>query len=59
MVIKQTSNSYSGIEINILNSMANIMNFSIDYYETFDTNEERWGRQLNNGSFSGLLGEMV
>lgn len=39
--------------------MANAMNFSVEFYETSDATEAKWGRLESNGSATGLLGEMV
>lgn len=39
--------------------MASAMNFSIEFYESEDTETAKWGRIQSNGSASGLLGEMV
>lgn len=35
------------------------MNFVPKIYEPLNANTEQWGRKLLNGSYSGLLGEMV
>lgn len=43
----------------ILNTMADAMNFSLQFYESDDTETAKWGRLQSNGSASGLLGEMV
>lgn len=50
---------YSGLEIEIIKIIANNMNFTIRFYETADTDIEKWGRLQLNGTFTGLLGEMV
>ena len=50
---------YSGIEVEILKMLANVMNFSVNFYETNDSLTEKWGMKDENGTFSGLLGEMV
>lgn len=39
--------------------MADAMNFSLQFYESDDTETAKWGRLQSNGSASGLLGEMV
>lgn len=39
--------------------MASAMNFSLQFYESEDTETAKWGRLQSNGSASGLLGEMV
>lgn len=39
--------------------MASAMNFSLQFYESADTETAKWGRLQSNGSASGLLGEMV
>lgn len=45
--------------LKILNTMARAMNFSIELYESSDTETAKWGRLQSNGSATGLLGEMV
>ena len=35
------------------------MNFQTVFYETKNSDIEAWGRQQLNGSYTGLLGEMV
>ena len=50
---------YSGIEVEILDMLALAMNFTFDLYETEDALAEKWGSKDENGTFSGLLGEMV
>lgn len=39
--------------------MAQSINFTIEFYETPDASTEQWGKKSENGTFSGLLGEMV
>lgn len=43
----------------ILRAIAKTMNFSTSLYETEDAAREKWGIVSPNGSFSGILGEMV
>lgn len=50
---------YSGIEVEILKMLSIRMNFTFDLHETEDALAEKWGSKDENGSFSGLLGEMV
>ncbi|KAJ6650184.1 Glutamate receptor ionotropic, delta-1, partial [Pseudolycoriella hygida] len=50
---------FCGVEVEILNTMGNAMNFSIQFYETEDSQIAKWGRLQRNGSASGLLGEMI
>lgn len=35
------------------------MNFTVEFYETADADEAKWGRLYDNGSASGLIGDMV
>lgn len=42
-----------------MKTLSSAMNFIPLVYETSDSAVEQWGRILPNGSFSGLLGEMV
>lgn len=35
------------------------MNFTPDFFETVDSDAEKWGRIKENGSVTGVLEEMV
>nr|XP_014283158.1 glutamate receptor ionotropic, delta-2 [Halyomorpha halys] len=50
---------YSGLEVLILRSLSDAMNFQILIYEPPNSKTEAWGKQQLNGSYTGLLGEMV
>lgn len=39
--------------------MSQSLNFSVEFYESDDAASEQWGRKTDNGSYTGLLGEMV
>lgn len=39
--------------------MAQALNFSMEFYETDDATSEQWGMKTENGTYTGLLGEMV
>ncbi|XP_035776929.1 uncharacterized protein LOC118458485 [Anopheles albimanus] len=49
---------YYGVEIELLKAIANAMHFRMAFYETPDAETERWGEQKDNGTLTGLLGEM-
>lgn len=49
---------YRGLEIDLIQSLSEIMRFSIDLYEPVDVLTEKWGHDSGNRNFSGLLGEM-
>ncbi|XP_050345733.1 glutamate receptor ionotropic, delta-2 [Nymphalis io] len=53
------ANKVGGVEVEILNTLAKKMNFVHNLYEPIDSNIHKWGQKDSNGSFSGLLGEMV
>lgn len=50
---------YNGLEIEIVKSLGEVMHFQPYFYESPNTDEERWGSKLRNGSYSGLIGQMV
>ncbi|XP_049867277.1 glutamate receptor ionotropic, kainate glr-3 [Pectinophora gossypiella] len=61
-VVVMKSNETSkigGIEIEILNTIAKKMNFDPKLYQPDNLELHKWGQKQANGSFSGLLGEMV
>lgn len=39
--------------------MGQALNFIPDFYESFDSEQQRWGKKLSNGSYTGLIGEIV
>ncbi|XP_061388746.1 glutamate receptor ionotropic, kainate glr-3 [Musca vetustissima] len=54
----QSGKTFQGLEIEIIKSLGEVMNFKPYFYESFDTAVERWGTRLSNGSFSGLIGQI-
>lgn len=50
--------SYTGLEIDLITALSHVMNFSTEFYEPADAESEKWGRQVGEGNFSGLLREM-
>ncbi|XP_073943627.1 glutamate receptor ionotropic, delta-2-like [Choristoneura fumiferana] len=61
-VIVMTNNDthkIGGVEIEILNTVAEKMNFKPKLYQALNAEYHKWGQKQANGSFSGLLGEMV
>ncbi|CAD5113718.1 DgyrCDS2882 [Dimorphilus gyrociliatus] len=46
---------YSGVCIDLLNEFAYLLNFTYDIIEPAD---QQWGKQLQNGSYTGLVGIM-
>ncbi|XP_072943470.1 glutamate receptor ionotropic, kainate 3-like, partial [Epargyreus clarus] len=61
VVVMKTNESskVSGVEIEILNTLAEKMNFKPKLYQPFNIEVHKWGYRQRNGSFSGLLGEMA
>ncbi|XP_053625294.1 glutamate receptor ionotropic, kainate glr-3 isoform X1 [Plodia interpunctella] len=53
------SSKVSGVEIEILNTLSQQMNFKPKLYQPNNIEVHKWGQKLANGTFSGLLGEMV
>lgn len=49
---------YSGIEVELIKVLSEVMNFTVEYYETPEADEEKWGSKSENGTFTGLLAEM-
>lgn len=50
--------AYRGLEVDLINALSRAINFSTNFYESFDADTERWGRKREDGNYSGLLGEM-
>lgn len=43
----------------IIRGMSQSLNFTVELYETSDAITEQWGTKSEDGSYTGLLGEMV
>lgn len=56
---KKLRNLYAGLEVEIIRALAVALNFSTNFYQSADTQTERWGKRLSNGSYTGLIGEIV
>uniref|UniRef100_A0A1A9VXX5 Ionotropic glutamate receptor L-glutamate and glycine-binding domain-containing protein n=1 Tax=Glossina austeni TaxID=7395 RepID=A0A1A9VXX5_GLOAU len=56
---KHKKHQYIGLEVEIVKALGKAMNFKPQLYETSDAEHERWGRLLQNGSYTGLIGEIV
>lgn len=50
---------YKGVEVKIIEALAVALNFTVLFYESLDSESEKWGRLQSNGTMTGLLGEMV
>ncbi|XP_066249306.1 ionotropic receptor 21a-like [Euwallacea similis] len=50
---------FTGLEIEILDTISKLMNFHCDLYQAENPGLELWGRKLVDGLYTGLLGEMV
>lgn len=55
----RTEGEYKGLEIEIVKCLGKAMNFKPHFYESPDSEQERWGRQLQNGTYTGLIGQVV
>nr|AXF48871.1 ionotropic receptor IR40 [Lobesia botrana] len=53
------TNKIGGVEIEILHTLAEKMNFKPNLYQSMNAEYHKWGQKQANGSFSGLIGEMV
>lgn len=53
--------NYPSMELRsqILHGISESMNFTLDFYESDDANTEKWGTKSPNGSFTGIIGEIV
>lgn len=49
---------YSGLEIDLIDALSHVMNFTVEFYESTDSEQEKWGRMIADRNFTGLLGEM-
>lgn len=45
--------------LQILKTIADVMNFTNEFYESVDSEIEKMGKIQENGSATGVLGEMV
>ncbi|XP_037957813.1 glutamate receptor ionotropic, delta-2 [Teleopsis dalmanni] len=60
MTMANADNSnYIGLEVEIIKTLAEGLNFTPLFYANEDNGSNRWGRKLINGSYNGLLGEMM
>lgn len=50
--------TYTGLEIEIISAFQKAMNFKVEFYETKNSEEEKWGQADENGTYNGLLREM-
>ncbi|XP_026479497.1 uncharacterized protein LOC113385888 [Ctenocephalides felis] len=55
----KTITVYTGLEIELVRALARAMNFTLQLYEPANADTEMWGRKDENGTYSGILGEMV
>ncbi|RZC40131.1 glutamate receptor ionotropic, delta-2, partial [Asbolus verrucosus] len=58
-VIGNGSLSFSGAEVEILQTVSAAMNFKCEIYEPLNANVELWGGKQTTGKYTGLIGEMV
>lgn len=54
----ETEAIYSGLEIDLIRAIGDKMNFEVNFYESSDSEEVKWGSEIEMGNYSGLLGEM-
>lgn len=57
--VNQNETAYSGLEVEIIRGISQSLNFTVEFYETEDAAIEQWGTKTENGTYTGLLGEMV
>lgn len=43
----------------IVRGISQSLNFTVAFYESDDAMEEQWGVKSENGTYTGLIGEMV
>ena len=55
---KEERAEYSGLEIDLIDTLSSVMNFTVEFYESIDSDREKWGQKLSDMNFTGLLGEM-
>ncbi|XP_046803555.1 probable glutamate receptor [Lucilia cuprina] len=53
-----TDTKYKGVEIEIVTALGKAMKFKPAFYESPNSQQERWGRQLANGTYTGLIGQL-
>ncbi|XP_050310487.1 glutamate receptor ionotropic, delta-1 [Anthonomus grandis grandis] len=59
LVTSDNTSSYSGTEVEILDTVSKLMNFQCDLYEPDNADTELWGRRQVGGIYTGILGEMT
>jgi len=47
---------YKGFSIDVLDALAKILGFKYDIYQVSDS---KYGSQLSNGSWNGMIGELI
>lgn len=57
-VFKGNDMKYFGLEIDLINALSEVMNFSINFFESADAKTEKWGRKMGGRNFTGLLREV-
>lgn len=45
--------------LQILKAVAGAINFTLDFYQSDDAAVDQWGEKTPNGSYTGLIGEIV
>lgn len=58
MKLNENETTYTGLEIDLIRTMGEKMNFKVNFYESDDSDVEKWGKENEVGNYSGLLGEM-
>ncbi|KAK9504028.1 hypothetical protein O3M35_010471 [Rhynocoris fuscipes] len=58
-LLTNSADEYGGLEVQILKSLSEAMNFQILFYEPTNADVEAWGRKQLNGTYSGILGEII